>query len=304
MALRRTFAIAFGLAAALFLALLLSGPSPSQAAFPGKNGKRIIFERGSFLSFPIHSAIFSVPAKGGNPHALTTRATGTDGDPSVSPNGRKVLFDSDRLGGTEQIFKMKPSGKHQRALTKGTDPSFGPAWSPDGKHIAFAGRRNGKSGIFTMKASGKHVRRVTSLGPDSFSVRWSLDGKWLAFESDNDGDFDVYRIRTNGKHLKQVTDNPGFDGDPEFSPDGKKLLFDSSLTGGGDIYRMNLDGSHLKRITKNPANENAAAYSPNGRSIVFSRGNDLWVATRKGKNPHELTVSPSSDFGAVWGPRP
>jgi Tol biopolymer transport system component len=290
-------------ASGLLLALLLGAPS-SHAAHPPKNG-RIVFERGNF--FPdLTTRIYSISKNGGKPRKLTTRASGFDGDPSVSPNGKSIAFDSDRAaGGVSQVFKMTASGKHQHALTSDATPSLSPAWSPDGRRIVFAGSRKGQ-GLYTMKADGSHVRKLILMGGSTFDESWSPDGKRIAFQSNNDGDFDVYIVHANGKHLKQLTNDPGFDGEPDFSPNGKKILFSSSRTTAGDIYQMNVDGSHVKQLTKNPANENGASHSPDGRSIVFSRGNDLFTATSKGKHAHRLTTSPSpnSDFAPSWGARP
>lgn len=79
--------------------------------------------------------------------------------------------------GFEQIFRMTASGKNLKQLTRGSVPSSSPAFSPNGKRIAFT--RLGV-GILTMNANGTGVRRLTKFGRDSYPA-WSADGKQIAF---------------------------------------------------------------------------------------------------------------------------
>jgi Tol biopolymer transport system component len=268
-----------------------------------KNGD-IFYAQG--VLFPNeHVRIYSVPPKGGKPTALTPTGSLTSGDPAPSPNGKLIAFDSDRPGGlSNRIYLMRPNGRHQHPITKASDNSFSPSWSPNGKKIVFGGSRETQQGIFIMRADGTHAKLLTSLGPASFDAVWSPSGNQIAFMSDNSGNFDVWAIHPDGSHLKNLTADPAFDGDPAFSPSGRKVIFSSSRTGNGDLYTMNTRGKRLHRITDGGKNEQSPVYSPNGDRLAFLREPDVYVSRPDGSGAYKVTKSKGAKFGLEWALRP
>jgi dipeptidyl aminopeptidase/acylaminoacyl peptidase len=108
--------------------------------------------------------------------AVVSTASGRQQRTGTQPQW--ILFTADPTGlGVEQIFRVTPSGKGLEQLTKGPDSSEAPAFSPNGKRIAFT--RLG-AGIFSMNLDGTGLRRLTSNGRDN-SPTWSPDGKQIAF---------------------------------------------------------------------------------------------------------------------------
>jgi TolB protein len=136
------------------------------------NGTKIVF--GSDRR-PAADYLFVMDANGSGLRQLTSGGDPgrngwfTDGAPAWSPDGREIVFASDRSGESE-IWLVNWNGTHLRRLTRrgGNDP----AWSPDGRQIAFDSRRNGNYAIYVMSADGTGVRRLTS-GPGDISPAWS-----------------------------------------------------------------------------------------------------------------------------------
>ena len=112
---------------------------------------------------------------------------------------------------------------------------FLPAWSPDGRQIAFNSRPLGILGdIYVMDADGNNIRRLTNR-PDGCDLHptWSPDGKQIAFAAGGRQrvDFDIYVIDTDGGNIRPLTDDRASDNDPAWSPDGKQIAFRSSKSG-------------------------------------------------------------------------
>ena len=90
------------------------------------------------------------------------------------------------------------------------DPGFdrSPAWSPDGKRLAFESLRDGNHEIYVMNADGSDQTNLTKNPASDRSPAWSLDGKRIAFDSDRDGDDEIYVMNADGSDVTRLTDNP------------------------------------------------------------------------------------------------
>jgi TolB protein len=216
--------------------------------------------------------IFSVNADGTDVQQVTT-GDGFEDFPSVSPDGQTVAFDHAGPGpGSDSIVNlgidlMDIDGSNVRDLVAPPeDPAFDtfPAFSPDGKRIAFVRRLvhtpgRAESAIFVVNADGSDLLQLTpdtSMSPGP--PRWSPNGEQIAF-SDNaeSGDastaVNVWLVDPDGSNLRQVTNNgPGaFDADPEFSPDGDRLVvfrYRASAGTRNTLWTMNLDGTDAVQI--------------------------------------------------------
>jgi TolB protein len=192
------------------------------------------------------------------PKALKPGETvGYNAESVLSPNGKKIVFTSDR-GGDLDIWVMNSDGTHPKQLTHTLGYDGGPWWSPDGKRIAFRAYhpetpeeiadyksllaqhliRPTTLDLYVMDADGSHMRRLTDNRKEniaSFAPSWTPDGKGLVFASNREDlqrrKFEVYKMNLNGSGLERLTYGGQFDGFPTFSPDGKRFVWASNRNG-------------------------------------------------------------------------
>jgi TolB protein len=335
------------------LAIAGIGSMPALATAPGANGK-IAFRR--YLD-PQHtmSALFTANPDGSAVHQITHPGEGVlDVEPDWSPNGKKIVFQRGDTNGcgagceTEEIDVVSSDGSNLRRLAfdsagKGcmrNDAYAGgvcrevPAWSPDGRRIAFecstlsSAARNPYLGrICVMKADGSNVRQLSqtqTAGVDASAPSWSPDGRRIAFQravenSDGEAIRDaVFVMNANGGALREVTPWLLRAGQPDWSPDGKRILFYSNWTGPSDVsanlYTIGASGGGLKQLTHangGTVQHLSATYSPDGKWLVFGKkpgtgkeGNaDIFVMRANGTHVRNVTRSTVWDSGADWGSR-
>jgi len=197
--------------------------------------------------------IFSTKLDGSDAQQLT-RTTGYDAECAYSPDGKWIVFSSnrdaypvDKLAKSDQdraavdlsyfaeIYVMRADGSEPRRLTNEPGYDGGPFFTPDGKRIVW--RHFNEDGavadVFTMKPDGSDVRRVTDFGAMSWAPFFHPGGDYLIFTTNKLGfeNFELYIVDAEGrKEPIRVTYTDGFDGLPVFSPDGKKLAWTANRT--------------------------------------------------------------------------
>jgi Tol biopolymer transport system component len=324
---------------ALAAVCVLFVTNPADAAFPGKNG-RIVFESDR----DGNSEIYSMNPDGSDQTNLTDDPA-SDNAPAFSPDGERIAFASDRndpdttdFDFVFDIFVMDADGSNVEQLTDGESNNFGPAFSPDGRRLAFTSDRDGDFDIYILDIRSGETERITRSGSFDFSPDFSPDGKSIAFESDreNEGserDQEIYTINLETRALTNVSRNTGrADFSPSYSPNGKKIAFQSCRPAGAgscdfdepeetradyDIFTANADGTDQTGLTTDSPDEIAdnytPAWSPNGKRIAyavvkdrqFSEAEIFTMNASDGSDPRRLTQNPNaSDFGPDWGPRP
>lgn len=314
--------VTLGLTASLLS--LSSGAKPAKAAFDGLNG-RIAF---SMIQTDWSQHIYSMNPDGSGLKQVTF-GTYLDSHPVFSPDGTKIVFESNREGDAYQdsdIWVMGSDGTGKSNLTaEGTTNTviyedMDPAWSPDGDQIAFASDRGSDNDwdIYVMDTGGLGLTNLTEV-PDNGMDReenpaFSPDGTKIAFTGknrdfgpDRNSDQDVYIMNANGSGLKDLTPDPSsntdkeiYDSHPAFSPDGTKIAFQSNRSGVNEIYAMNLDGSNTEQLTTSGWNTRPE-WSPDGTKIAYQHrpSNDaenIYVMNANGSLRTRLTAE--TEYGA------
>lgn len=255
---------------------------------------------------------------------------------SLSPDGTKILFESNRLRSGDEprnvsdLFLMNRDGSEQTHLIRGASGT----WSPDGASVAFHSSASGKgrpissfpgaatvdSDLFVLNleefSKGVPPRNVTR-SPDAIDddPDWSPDGRTIVFTShplDDDPidavSAEIYLIDVAGNGpATRLTTNEEEERGPAWSPDGKKIVF-SCRRGGADfeICVMNADGSQQVALTNNDKADLTSAWSPDGKKIVFHRAVagratlQLMLMNADGTGEIQWTHAPGQNAFPTW----
>lgn len=231
----------------------------------------------------------------------------------------QIAFSSDR-GGDMNIYVMDEDGKNVVQLTDHPQVDSTPAWSPDGRLIAFSSLRDeppnthGNSEIYIMDSDGGNPTRLTQ-EPNSIDTlpAWSPYGNRIAFASNRDGTGDIYVMDADGGNLGRLThdewNRSPYDWAPSWSPSGRFIAFESTRGGrGSDIWLMNSDGTNPVLLAKPPAHDTSPSWSPDGKRIVFASRdgeNFTWEIHRvdvDGGGIQSLTNNAANDRQPAWSP--
>jgi TolB protein len=194
-----------------------------------------------------------------------------------------------------------------------TTPAFDacPAYSADGKQIAYCSNASGPFEIWAMKANGTDQHQVTHLGGRMLFPDFDPTGTRIAFGGGvtDESPADVYSVGSNGTGLVQLTSDAADDLYPAYSPDGSQIAFISYRTGTGQVWLMNVDGSNQHQLTFDAVEKDQVPdWSPDGSRLVYAGGVDfgpfdLYTIDADGGGLSQVTNTPDDDdFAPTWSP--
>jgi Tol biopolymer transport system component len=207
-----------------------------------------------------------------------------------------------------EIFVMNADGSGQRNLSRHPAHDFYPAWSPDGRKIAFLSRRDGRLEIYVVNADGTGLRRLTNSPRGEYGPTWSPDGRKIAFLRLLRQRGELYVMNADGSGERRLVPRNGtrpiwsFSG-AAWSPDGRMLAFSTKRNGSFDVYVINADGTGERNLTHNPANDYFHTWLP-GRRIVFSSDRDGTGAKAVDNRLYLMNADGSGlrNLSREWGP--
>jgi len=212
---------------------------------------------GNKYIWPLYNTydIFIADLKGNITDQLTS-AKGYDAEATLSADGKKMIYCSDK-GGDLDLYVMDLSSKKEIQVTHQLGYDGGAWFSPDGKKIVWRASRPAtpeaiseyksllaegmvaptNMEVWVADANGKNARQITNLGQANWAPNFTPDGKHIIFCSNHEYKrgfpFNMYIVDLEGNGLEKISRDKGFDAFPMFSPDGKKIIFSSNRNNGG-----------------------------------------------------------------------
>jgi TolB protein len=182
----------------------------------------------------------------------------------------RIAFATDRDSPSQQriskeLYIVDYDGFNPRRVTVNGSINILPAWSPDGRSLAYVSYRQGAPAIFLAYVfEGRSTPNVTGEkgGSQAFAPSFSPDGKRIAFASNRSGNMEIWVANVDGSGVRRLTSTRASNTAPTWSPTGQEIAFTSDRTGSPQIWVMDAEGLNLRRLTTVGNYNDAAAWNP------------------------------------------
>lgn len=227
-----------------------------------------------------------------------------DHTPRFSPDGRTVVFSSNR-DGDFSLYQVAVDGSGLKRLTHGDGQDGEASWFPGGETIVFSRKVGDLWSLSRMDASGSKVEQLQK-NRRALSPSVSPDGAWIVFEGREGKNNDLYMIASDDGRESRLTVHDENDFGPSWSPDGTRIVFSSKRTGNYDLWILTLEDQSLEQITNDQGHEVSPAWSPDGGRILFSSidGDEqtLRVLTLSSGKSKVVAKNSKHDAACAWSP--
>ncbi len=160
-------------------------------------------------------------------------------------------------------------GYNPRPLLNSSDPIMSPAWSPNGKQIAYVSFENKKSAIYIEEVASGQRNRVSGFPGINGAPAWSPDGKKLAVVLSKSGSPNIYILDLASHHLTQLTNDYYINTEPTWSPLNNSIAFTSNRSGSPQIYQINLQTRAVTRLTYDGKYNARASFTADGNHLIM-----------------------------------
>jgi len=173
-----------------------------------------------------------------------------------------------------RLYIADADGANSHMMLESKEPILSPAWSPDGKQVAYVSYTHSKSGGKKMVVYVQNVRTgqrriVSDKKGLNAAPTWSPNGTQLALSLSMSGNPEIYILDLVALIFKRLTNDSAIDTEPSWSPDGKSLIFTSDRSGKPQIYQVSAQGGQARRLTFEGDYNAHARFSPDGKQLVM-----------------------------------
>ena len=202
-------------------------------------------------------ALYAVNPGSGSVRKLTSHGT-LNVTPAAGPGG--VVAATLNKDNDQEIYLFDRQGNIKKRLTQNPGIDISPAFSPDGRQIAFASSRGGNPQIYIMSGEGGQARRLTYSGSYNVTPAWSPKGDLIAYAGRTGSGFQIFVISPQGGSPRQLTQE-GSNESPTWSPDGSFIACSSTRGGKAAIYVVNVKTGAATRVTNMAGNQTQPAWA-------------------------------------------
>ena len=250
-----------------------------------------------------------INADGSNFQRLTTDDNRQHYYPSLSPDGKSVIYASFREPNIYELYEMDIATGNVTQLTDRLGNLNGPEISPDGSMIAFKLSTAAANQIWLMNRDGSDPHPIPNAS--GWDPTWSPDGAYILFASDMQGGVQLYRVKPDGSELLKISDLPAIRGRSDWSPNGQFIVTYSGQPWNRDVFIMNADGSNTDVLTPAGGNSQGPSISPDGQWVAFTsyydnygedHGCEIYIIRVDGTDVRRLTNNDYCDYQPRWGP--
>lgn len=224
----------------------------------------------------------------------------------------KIAYVTAQQDGASRIYTLVVSdadGENEHTIMESTDPIMSPAWSPDGRRLAYVSFEGHKSTVFVQTVRTGNRIKVSSRTGINGAPAFSPDGRNLVLTLGGaDGNLDIHVMDLSTRDVRRLTTSRAIDTEGSWSPDGKQIYFTSDRSGGPQVYRIDASGGAPERITFEGSYNARPRLSPDGEKLAMvhlDRGNyrigvlDLdsgdFLVLSTGKQDESPSFAPNSD---------
>ncbi len=211
-----------------------------------------------------------------------TRGNSSDRQPVYAPDGKSVLFSSNRSGNLD-LWQLNVAGGEVRKITDDAAEDWDPAFSPDGKKIVWSSGRSGNLEIWMANADGSEARQVSHDGVDAENPSITPDGQWVVFNSFNPQKAGIWKSHPDGSAATPLV--KGRASVPEISPDGQYVAYiaeSRTLRASVRVVRLS-DGQQtsfqvpIRAVRRTAAILGRMRWLPDGKSVAYLHQDDEGV---------------------------
>ena len=209
-------------------------------------------------------------------------------------------------GTGKEVFVADFDGGSVKQITQNQSINVSPAWSPDGRRIAFTSYLKRNPDLYFIDLEGRNLQRFSSAPGLNLAPSWSPDGKQIALMIGMEGKSEIAVMDANGGNLRKLTKSHGNEASPSWSSDGKSIAFVSDRSGSPQVYVMASDGSNVRRLTYEGNYNTNPSWSPKGDRIAYCgrAGGRFEIFTLRpdGSALQRLTQNSGNNENPCWSP--